>query len=520
MPNIKRIFAVTDFSKGLNTLDDPWTLEDGESPDMLNVDVVKKGSLITRFGYELVSTLSGSGGLRGLLPYYRTYGSPTADYLLIFHNDGHAYSTTNADLSTTTDLGSIGTDNGKVRGIVFNNLAIFGNGLAANTVKKWDGTTLANLGSVPADANLFGVFQKHLFINDTATPSKIWYSDADTPETWTSSPFLNVDIGNGEDVTGVVGHNENMEIYKENSIYSFNFSFDGSFNLTVPSYVPVVSNAGGCTAPDSLIVDKAKTFFLSKRGFQAYGIHPRNDFRVPESLSDRIDNTVSLIDSSKLANVAATYFDKKYICAVPTGATEYNDLCLVHNTTYGGWTAYNDIPAVAFAKFRDTQKRDQLYFASGQEPKLFKFNTSFSDNGFGYIRRWGSKTYRMGTKGYYDRLVVEGSIASATNLTVVLTVDGVEFEDTINVDNLIQGSSGAIVGDSYVGSNLIGGSGGPTVSMYRFRKVIPFPAGLRSGYEMSYRFQNDGEGEGWKIDRVEGWGEFEPSEPGYPKEYN
>ena len=43
-----------DFTPGLNTLDDPIDLDKGASPYILNMDIAKKGKLISRFGYEKV----------------------------------------------------------------------------------------------------------------------------------------------------------------------------------------------------------------------------------------------------------------------------------------------------------------------------------------------------------------------------------------------------------------------------------------------------------------------------------
>lgn len=640
-----------DFTGGLNTLDDPVNLANNESPYMVNMDITKQGGMITRFGYELVSTISGSGATRGLLTYYKTYDDNTTidqsadtggayantyalptvlselaantksftpthslvlriavwvvakgtghwtltlhdasnnvlatqtlnnsqltngamnyfyvpytwtsgvlhfhitstvndgtsksnvandlsttsfvqtysnkgDYLLLFHNDAHAYSLTNASF-TPTDLGSIGADNGMVRGTVFNNLAIFANGLQTNSTKKWDATTLANLGGFPKPANQFTVFQKRVFTNDTQTPSNARYCEADDPEVWnTSTNFITIRKGDGDDITAFTANNDSLQVYKDTSVNAVNFSFDNSYNLTVPQQQPITNTAGGVAATGSCLPVYGYTYFLSKMGFQSYGPSPdRVVADTPLPLSLKIEPTVTNINLLYRENINSVFYDRKYITSAPLGYSTTNDTQFVYNESikrrFGrdNWVIYKGIPALSFSIFRDTNKKDQLYFCSTLEPKLFRFNTTFSDDGFGYERYWRSKTFQFGERTRWIWLDIEGSMTQNTTIFVDINTDGIQesgFE--INSENLLQSTTGSgYIGDSYVGDLYVGGAeAGESTPLYKFKKRIYLPSTINYGYQSWFQLRNNAEGEGWKINRFRIAYSVDPEDP-------
>ena len=188
MAEDKTYITITDVaSGGVNTKDDPRELATNESPFILNMDIIQKGRVVSRTGYELWGQIGGgaTGGYRGMLTFYRTFGTDSGDYLLSFHSNGNAYKSTNTTPTPAT-LGAYGTDSGSVRGIVFDNLAVFGNGLAANSVKKYDGTSQANLGGTPQDSKIFGIIGKMLVLAAYAAPKTMYWSDTMDPEQYGS----------------------------------------------------------------------------------------------------------------------------------------------------------------------------------------------------------------------------------------------------------------------------------------------------------------------------------------------
>lgn len=526
-PDIK-ILSCNNFSEGLNTLDDPIVLQNGESPLMLNVNVNQQGAIVCRYGYELVSSIAGvTGPMRGALQYYRTYGTNSGDYLLLFHSNGHAYVVTNSNF-TPTDLGSYGTDDGMVRGAVFNNLAIFGNGLAANSVQKYDGSAMGNLGGSPPDANIFSVFAKRLFATGVATaPSTVYYTEVDDPEDW-SGGSITVDVGDGSVCTGFAKNANFLQTFKQENLYGINFQYDNTFNISAPLLQPIVNGLSGAIAPGSIVAIYGFTFYLSRYGIEFYGPSGAlQNLNVPLSL--KIDPTIQKINRTYINNVNSTFADQQYLMTAPINNSVTNNTVFVFNETIrkrfgvNSWSLYDDIPALQFVTFRDSKKNDQLYFVSTTEPNLYRFNKTFSDAGFGYSRIWRSKTFQFGSRTRWWWLDIDGFMTQGTTIFVDINVDGVQRTFEIDSNNFVTPTTGGgYIGSLGIGSEYIGGGflADSTTPMYRFSKRIEFPLPINFGYNMWFQVRNQGEGEGWSLTRYRIAYEAQPEEPSYARVYN
>ena len=526
--NTTQMIDVRQF-KGLNTIDDPIALDPGESPYIVNMDITKTAAMQTRFGYELVSTMPAPGPMRGLLTYYRTYDTNPGDYLILFHSNGNSYYITNAS-STPVLIGAYGTDGGMVRGTVFNNLAIFGNGLPANTVKKWDRTAMANLGGVPPAANLFGTFGKRLWCNDTQAPTTAYYSEVDDPDTGIGTNIINVNVGDGQSVTSFVNNNDMLQVLKENSIYAMKFSFDDTYAMTVPQLQDTVSTQGGCYAPGSAQPVFGYTYYLSNKAFESYG---PSEKRVvadqPLGLSFKIDPTIQNINFAQKDIINSVFNENRYICQVPIATSTVPNYTLIYNENvkrrfgFDNWTVYTGIPALQFANFRDVNKRDQLYFVSHTDEKLYKFNTSFSDNGSGYDRIWRSKTFQFGERTRWKYIDIEGSMAENTTIFIDINTDGIQASGTalndqkITKANLVLSPTGeGYIGDNYIGDSYVGAAFVTGVAaMYKFKKRIYFNSDTNYGYQSWFQLRNQSEGQGWKLNRYRLIFESESDVPTY-----
>ena len=501
---------------GLNTLDTPDMIDDTESPHMLNMYISQNGQMITRFGYELKTTIAGTGGLRGALPYYRTYGTNSGDYLMLFHNTGVAWYVTNSSF-TAVSIASFGTDNGIVRGTVFNNLAIFGNGLAANTIKKWDGTasTLADLGGTPPDGDIFGTFGKRLFIAgvDTA-PSTLYYSDLDDPEAGTSTNFQLVNVGDGQVITMLFDNNDALQIFKEDSMYAMNYTYDATFNISTPILLNTINNLGGSMATNSASSVYKYTYFLSNRGFESYGSSEgKISANTSLPLSLKISPIIDRINFNARDYISGVFFGNQYVCIAPLGTATVGSHVFVYDENikrrYGidNWVVWDHIPATQFVRFRDANKRDQLYFISHTDPKLYKFNETFSDAGVGYTRSWTSKTWSIGENTSWLYIDIEGAMTNPCTIYVDIEIDGSSIvgDDSnglsITTTNFMLDSSGVKIEDYYI--NKLYTAETITTPMYRFRKRVPFPLGVNVGSSMNFTIHNSADAQGWLVNNLE-----------------
>lgn len=656
--NKTQYLECSDFTPGLNSLDDPIDIDKGASPAILNMDITKRGKLFSRFGYELVATMPGtSSPMRGAQAYYRTYDDNTGvdnhddtigantytvpvapiseaatdkltftpssstrsrvfriafyvvskgsgdwkvtlhdasnntlaikilansvlvngqlnyftipyawasgplhvhvtstvadgtlktgtagdlstaqpyseiyrtsnDYLILHCGDGNSYYITNQS-STPTLIGAWGIDNADpVRGTTFLNYAIFSDAgyQSANFTKKWDGTTLSTLSS--PQSNIFGVFKKQLFVSgDPDNPSRVNYSDADSLSNINTN-FITITNGDGWNVTALVPNADFLQTFKTDTINGINFSFDADYNITAPQQQPIINSQGGVWATDSAQPVYGYTYYMSKKGFEAYGPNPDKVIgNRPLPISLEIEPTFRNINLAAKNSIVSAFFDSKFYCAAPVGATSTANMVFVYNESVrrrfikDNWTLYNDIPAVGFTLFRNSQQIDELYFISAFEPKVFKFNNTFSDAGNAYVKMWTSKTFKFGERTGYKYIDLEGVMTLGAIITVTLTTDGIPFTDTITKSNLITPAlSGSYVGDSSVGGEYIGGGyTGSAVPVYKFKKRIYFPQTINEGYNMNFQCVENQEGQGWGLNRyVVAYEQF-PEEPTYAR---
>ncbi len=627
----------TDFTPGLNTLDDPIDIDKGATPYVLNMDIVRKGKLLARFGYEKTSEIA-DVVMRGIQPYYRTYDDNSAvdqtgagggntyavplviselavnkktftpssiakgrifriavlvvakgtgdwtltlhdaannvlgskvilnanltngtfnyftvpytwtsgvlhfhvtstvndgtlnvgtandlstvdfqevyrtsgDYLVLHASNGNSYYVTAAN-NTPTLIGQWGSDQGKtVRGVTYNNFAAFSDGQLNNVIRKWNASSLQDVEGNPPQTSIFGVFQKCFFAaGDPNAPSTVYYSDPDTFANL-STNFINITLGDGWDLTAFVANNDALQTYKTDTIHAINFSFDNSYNLTVPQQQPIVNTQGGVWATDSLQAVYGYSYYMSIKGFETYGPSPERIIADrPLPLSLEIEPTFKMINLQYTDGIKSAFFDNKYLCAVPLGASQIATNVFVYNENikrrYGrdNWTVYDDIPASGFAKFRNSKKIDELYFVSGSEGKLFKFNNTFSDAGFGYKKVWTSKTFKFGSRSHFKYIDFEGIMTRNEVITIGVFTDTQTATDQITSANLITaGFAGAYVGDSYVGNSYIGGGfTGSTTPMYKFKKRFYFPQNVDEGFQMYFQLSSSLNNAGWGLNR-------------------
>ncbi len=520
----RRFIDITTFT-GLNTLDEPQNIDISESPEMVNMNITKNGSIISRFGYEEVCTLPGSGGVHGIQPVYFQIETLDEDRLAIFHG-GKLYYITNTN-SAPIEVGNYGADKDSMGSTVFMDNLIFGNSASGNRPKRWDGTTLTDLNISAPNASIWTVFQSKLIASGTVdNPSSVFYSETDTIDTDLGTSTFSVRNGDGTIITDISPNNDVCQIFKENSIHAANITLDEVNAYVIFQQIPVESANGGAYGRNTVQPILGYNYYLSKYGVDTYGsTGEKLNGNLPLPLSYKISPTIDGINFASGRTFTSAMFDSKYILGVPLGASTSNNTALVYDERvkrrFGAdnWVPW-EIPTLGqLAIFRDGNKRDQLYFGSNTEPVVYRFNTTFSDNGVGYTRSWRSKTFRFGERTVWDYIDVEGAKPRGVDINIFMTVDGAEEElDSITDDNFIsQGSGFGYLGDSYYGDVYTGASFSTTeaIPLYRFKKRIAVPPSLSEGYEMNFKLTNNVNGGGWKLTRAKLSYIIDPDDPSY-----
>jgi len=379
-------------------------------------------------------------------------------------------------------------------------MAIFGNGLAANTVQKWAGTgNSANLAGSPSDAYLFGVFQDRLFGVTKAAPTSGFFSDAGDPESnFDATNVFRVNSGDGGDIQAYIPNNDNLIILKDFSKHAMNIVYNDSAVASAPQLQPLIDGSGGCVSPDTAVAVFGSIMYLSDKGFQVWGNKESFNFRTSGSLSDLISSLVEEINLTDKDALTGVFFDDKYICTAPVGTVGV-PFTFIYDLKQQGWTIWNGINAIDFAKFRDSKGRQQLYFASDSEAKIFKFNKTYSDDGAAYTGSYKTRTWRFCTKTQWRYLDLYGTMTDEADITLQVTVDNKTKTVTINKDNLITTSLGkGYVGDNYFGQNYFGGAiAGLAILSWHYR--YEFPEEINEGRDMFFKLSNNQDGQAFSF---------------------
>lgn len=157
---------------------------------------------------------------------------------------------------------------------------------------------------------------------------------------------IRVGTGDGDPVTGLRSWtNFNLIVFKEHSTWIVNC--DPS--LTDPTtgnisgfQVSPVHYRIGSMAPNSAVQVGADVFFLSTSGIRSVGrtLASENQFDVGVPLSQPISDIIERINPAGIKNVVATYWNNRYLCALPLDGATYPNFTVVYNTLTQSWSGY------------------------------------------------------------------------------------------------------------------------------------------------------------------------------------
>ena len=135
--------VINDFSGGLNTRDKPHQLAINQCAILQNFDIIGKGAIQSRYGYDIVSTGgSSSKGVRGLAYYQRT--RTTNEKFLCIFNNGALYTITPSSSTWVTRSASTfdDTNSKRVNHTIAADMVIYGNG--DHRVRKFGESLIKN----------------------------------------------------------------------------------------------------------------------------------------------------------------------------------------------------------------------------------------------------------------------------------------------------------------------------------------------------------------------------------------
>lgn len=277
MPKNVQVFNIRDFTGGLNLNTDTFKLQENESPDLLNVDIDRRGGFQCRRGVSPYSTTSLLSTPHSLW----NYTNASASYTMVGQAGRIYYSTG----TSWTELGtSLGNGAGTVGAATVNKLFYWVRDNFA--CQKWDGTTVTSLGTsfndttTPGSGNMpraqhIAVHSGYTWVagtweSGTFYGSRVRWSWANTfdasAENWRSDEFIDIDPGkDGDQITAIVPFGDQLIVFKQSSVYAiYGYSSD-SFSVVN------ISNTLGCVGRHAVVQTPSGIFFFDpKTGLNAY----------------------------------------------------------------------------------------------------------------------------------------------------------------------------------------------------------------------------------------------------------
>ena len=343
-------FKIKNFAGGLNQSADDSVLSVNQSRNAQNVDV-SGGTLKTIDGYSKYIATAAPAGITRLMKFYKnntTTGAVTS-YLLaatataIYNWTGSAWTALATGL-TSGDWDFLNYQ------IAMTDVVIMGNG--ADVMKKWDGTTFANLGGTPPVAKSIALHAERLWATGVkAAPNSVYYSDDLNPENWTiaedGAGVIDVPTWDGGVCLGISNIFSDVVVFKTNNIHRIMGTYPAVYE------VKQVYSAVGAIAEKTIVSGGDKAFFLSKDGLYYY-----NGVSAYPLLGDTAKDIV--INPSYAKNAVSIIYKNVLYCAFPEGASTTNNAVFVYDLLNKTLMIWRGIAVTDFMEYED-----KLLFASG-----------------------------------------------------------------------------------------------------------------------------------------------------------
>lgn len=405
-PKVWPAKTVANPGTGLNNVISDEYIADTDASALQNVVIVEAGGIQKRNGYHAVGT-----GLtkppKGLASYYHGGSRDVLtidDTALKILTSGTWTAITGATFTTGHNTTFV-----QARGELYIHNGVDASAkLSASTLSRPTTTVTAAFGIFYDGRHIVAgtpTQRSRLFVSNQADASDFTVATGGTapqPDNSTDAPGATVFAGtpslteaniidiskdDGDVITCLCKFQEQLIIFKERSTYSM--VFDSSGNPVVKQ----VSATIGCVSHRSCDNMENDVVFLSRNGYFTLGYQANflTTLRTNE-LSAKIHPLIETITPINLPNTCSIFDTYQFYSSVSVGGTTTNNRTLVFDKRYQAWVQWTNVNANAFNVFIDSSNVKHIYFAADDEPQVYEFDTSFTDNGTAIDAYWISKS--------------------------------------------------------------------------------------------------------------------------------
>lgn len=313
------------------------------------------------------------------------------------------YSTNGATWTDVTDGGGLATDT--LWNMVQANEFIYAvNG--SDTPLKIDGTSASTVVAIP-NGTAIEWWKNYLWVlGVAATPDRLYFSNANDPETWGVNDYLNVNLGDGSRGIGLRGHpgqSGRLYIGKEKSVWYLTGTDDTDFAVAPLTY------EHGVASQRSMIQVKNDVWCIDQDGKIRGLYRTTEDYPFSANRSEQIQGTISGLNTTALDKSSAIFFNDYAMFFVPYGVDDYNSLVLVWDTqantdksgnSHGGWIKFTNWNIAGGVIFDSGGQKLYLHDSRSGNGQTYEW-ASTNDNGLAITAKYETKIYDF---GYPERI--------------------------------------------------------------------------------------------------------------------
>ena len=266
-----------------------------------------------------------------------------------------------------------------------------------DTPIKYDGNSIATVVGIP-NGTAIEWWKNFLWTFGSLTfPDRAYYSNANDPETFGGSSYININLGDyskGVGLRGTPGQSGRLFCGKERSWWFITGSSSADFALNPLTY------EFGCASAEAIVAGKNDVWAIDLEGNVRGLYRSQQDTAFGSLRSKDIQTTISGLNRVSITRSTGVYFNNFIMFFVPNGVDDYNSLVLVWdylaNRGQGGWV-----------KFTNWNIARAVVSQESSQPKLFLFDARVgngqayqwagtSDNGQAILAKYETKIYDLG----------------------------------------------------------------------------------------------------------------------------
>lgn len=331
------------------------------------------------------------------------------------------------DGTTWADVSGGGSlTTGRVWKFVQANNNIYGvNG--SDTPIKYNGSAVSTVAAIPNGIAIEWWKNFLWVIGVAATPDRLYFSNAATPETFGGSDYVNINLGDaspGVGLKGATGISGRLYIGKARSVWYLTGTSSTDFAIQPLTY------EHGVASHESMLVVKNDIWCIDLDGnVRSLFRNQSSDYPYSGNKSKDIQATISGLNQVSIAKSTAVYFDNYAMFFVPNGVDDYNSLVLVWDTLAnegkGGWIKFTNWNIARAVSFNTTVPKLFLFDSRASNGQCYEW-TGTSDNGTAIVARYETKIYDHGYPNNIKRWKYAYQFAPATsgaNLRFYTSID-------------------------------------------------------------------------------------------------